>query len=116
MSISRSRDRIHSSSSGHSSSPTRKRNDCPFHRCSEGGGRVVYRWRARVSLPRTTRNCGKRDTTALLSCPGHSAIGPPAVLRTSGSRAFSGELIEKASVTTATLGIVWWHGTKQGIW
>jgi hypothetical protein len=46
MSISRSRDCIHSFCSGHSSSPSRNRADCPFHRCSEGVGRVVDRWMA----------------------------------------------------------------------
>jgi hypothetical protein len=44
MSMSRSRDCIHSSCSGHSSRPSRNRADCPFHRCSEGVGRVVDRW------------------------------------------------------------------------
>jgi len=44
MSISRSRDCIHSSCSGHSSSSSRNRADCPFRRGSEGVGRVVDRW------------------------------------------------------------------------
>jgi hypothetical protein len=41
---------------------------------------------------------------------------PPAVLRTPSSRAFSGEMLEKALTTTETLGIVWLYGTKQGAW
>jgi hypothetical protein len=48
MSESRSRDCIHSSCRGHSSSPSRNRDDCPFHRCSEAVGRVVDRWMACV--------------------------------------------------------------------
>ena len=44
MSISRSRDCIHSSCSGHSSSSSRNRADCSFRRGSEGVGRVVDRW------------------------------------------------------------------------
>jgi hypothetical protein len=46
MSILRSRDCIHSSRSGHSSSRPRNRADRPCHRCSEGVCRVVDRWLA----------------------------------------------------------------------
>jgi hypothetical protein len=44
---------------------------------------------------------------------GHHAI----VLRQSCETEFAGfleKMIEKASTTTATLGIVWWYGTRQG--
>jgi hypothetical protein len=48
MSMSPSRDCIHSSCSGHSSSPSRDQLDCPFHRCSEAVCRVVDRWMASI--------------------------------------------------------------------
>jgi len=48
MSISRSRDCIHSSCSGHSSSSSRNRADCSFRWGSEGVGRVVDRWMAYI--------------------------------------------------------------------
>jgi hypothetical protein len=51
MIISGSRDCIHSSCSGHSSSPSRNRADLPFHQCSEGVGRVVDRWMACIFAP-----------------------------------------------------------------
>jgi len=51
MSISRSRDCIHSCCSGHSSSSSRNRDDCPFHRCSEAVGRSEVKRHTRVPSP-----------------------------------------------------------------
>ena len=70
MSISRSRNCIHSSRSGHSSSPSRNRDDRPFHRCSEAVGRVVDRRMAcifaanhvkRRLVPSRRIDCGDRS-------------------------------------------------------
>jgi hypothetical protein len=70
MSISRSRSCIHSSCGGHSSSPSRNRDDCPFHRRSEAVGRVVDRWMAcifaanhakRGLVPSQRIDCGDRS-------------------------------------------------------
>jgi hypothetical protein len=67
MSISRSRDCIHSSRSGHSSSPSRTLADCPSYRCWAGVGRVVDRWMG-SSLARRPAGPGWRARYCSVHC------------------------------------------------
>ena len=84
MSISRSRDCIHSSCSGHSSSSSRNRADCSFRWGSEGVGRVVDRWIAciftanhtkRRLVPRRLREIRHLKTGATILNPSPHGAG-----------------------------------------
>ena len=103
MSITRSRDCIHSSCSGHSSSLSRNRDDCPFHRCWKPLAALgIAGWR--LSLPRTTRSA------AWCSHGGSTAV--TGVYRGSAWRAVRLDLVGVRDIALCT---VWPLGRQSGL-